>query len=177
METKQITKQVTKQGTKIAVRLYNNPKFGKTFGKGMYYNAVFNGTLDLPQQHLKYLIDLVPFTQWQHTATTDIDMEALGMVIAHYQKINIDVQSANHGEHILCSWIKRFDSAMSKPKVMGFVTVDLRTCQLTVALVDDKHELVLSEHFPMRSCREKTGNSPDYFSSNYDADLKQRLAA
>jgi hypothetical protein len=66
---------------------------------------------------------------------------------------------------------------MSKPKVMGFVTVDLRTCQLTVALVDDRHGLALSEKFPMRPCREKTGNSPDYFSSNYDADLKQRIAA
>ena len=62
-------------------------------------------------------------------------------------------------------------------KYAGYVAVDLRTCQLTVTLVDEKHGLALSEKFPMRSCREKHVNSPDYFSSNYDADLKQKIAA
>lgn len=162
---------------KIAVRLYNNPKFGKTFGKGAYYNAVFNGTLDLADQRLKYLIDLVPFAQWQHTANTDVDMEALGMVTEHYQKANIDICSKLHGEQILCSWIKRFDSAMSKPKVNGFVAVDLRTCQLHIVLADAQHDLVFSENFTMRSCREKHGNSPDYFASNYDLDVMQKIAA
>jgi len=60
---------------------------------------------------------------------------------------------------------------------MGFVPIDLRACQLTVALLDDKHGLALREKFPIRSCREKHGNSPDYFSSNYGANLKQRIAA
>ena len=31
----------------IAVRLYDNPKFGRTFGRGLYHNALFNGTVDL----------------------------------------------------------------------------------------------------------------------------------
>ena len=33
--------------TEIAVRLYNNPKFGTTYGKGQYHNAIMNGTVDL----------------------------------------------------------------------------------------------------------------------------------
>jgi len=145
--------------TKMAVRLYNNPKFGKTFGKGMYYNAVFNGTLDISEQRLKYLIDLVPIAQWQHSANTDSEMEALEMVAEHYQKLNIDICSPLHGEHILCSWIKRFDSAMSKTKINGFVAVDLRTCQLIVAFADGQRNVVFSDVFKMRPCREKHGNS------------------
>lgn len=162
---------------KIAVRLYNNPKFGKTFGKGMHYNAVFNGTLDLPDHHLKYLIDLVPYTNWQHTAITNEDIELLGLVVDQYKQKNIDINTGDHGEQILCSWVKRFDSSMSKPKIYGVVAVDLRTCQLHIAMHDEKTAVRIVNDFPMRSCREKNGNSPDYFASNYDADIKQRLAA
>jgi hypothetical protein len=163
--------------SKIAVRLYNNPKFGKTFGKGMYYNAVFNGTLDLPEHHLKYLIDLVPFSNWQHTAITNDDLELLGVVVEQYRQKSIDINTNVHSDQILCSWVKRFDSAMSKPKINGFVTVDLRTCQLQIAMHDEKTGLQIINEFAMRSCREKNGNSPDFFASNYDADTKQRLAA
>ena len=66
---------------------------------------------------------------------------------------------------------------MSKPKINGFVTVDLRTCQLQIAMFDEKTGVKIINDFPMRSCREKNGNSPDYFASNYDADVKQRIAA
>lgn len=151
----------------IAVRLYNNPKFGKTFGKGMYYNAIFNGTLDLPQQRLKYLIDLVPFPDWQHMSTTDA--VTLETVIDMYEKKGVDVKVNDVSKNILCSSVKRFDSHMKKPYVTGIVTVDLRSCELFVALMDEENEVTLAEQFQMRTCREKNGNSPDFFSSNYDA--------
>ena len=163
--------------TKIAVRLYNNPKFGKTFGKGMYYNAVFNGTLDFPEYRLKYLIDLVPFRNWQHTATTGDEMGFLEAIVDQYKQRSIDIHSGDHGDQILCSWVKRFDSSMSKPKINGYVIVDTRTCELEIALEDEKNGVHIITGFPMRSCREKNGNSPDYFASNYDVDLKQRIAA
>lgn len=159
----------------IAVRLYNNPKFGKTFGKGMYYNAIFNGTLDLPQQRLKYLIDLVPFADWQQMNTTDAD--ALETVVGLYGQKGIDVNVKDHSKNILCSSVKRFDSHMQKPYVTGIVTVDLRSCEFSVALMDEENDLTLLEQFQMRPCREKNGNSPDFFASNYDADLKMKLAA
>jgi hypothetical protein len=162
---------------KIAIRLYDNPKFGKTFGKGQYYNAVYNGTLDLPEQRIKYLVDLVQFESWQHSAQTDADMDAVATAIEVYAKKGIDINSKTNSSNILCSYVKRFDSHMSKPKVAGLICVDLRTCELNVMLVDEQNNIALHEQFSMRPCREKNGNSPDFFASNYDADMKMKLAA
>lgn len=162
---------------KIAVRLYNNPKFGKTFGKGMYYDAIYNGTLDLPMQRIKYLVDLVQFDKWQHSAQTDADMDAVNTAMEIYAAKGIDIKTSTNSSNILCSYVKRFDSHMSKPKISGLIAVDLRTCELNVVLVDDENDIAVHETFAMRPCREKTGNSPDFFASNYDADTRLKLAA
>ena len=162
---------------KIAIRLYDNPKFGKTFGKGQYYNAIYNGTLDFPVQRIKYLVDLVQFESWQHTAQTNADMDAVKTAIELYAANGIDITSPTSSSNILCSWVKRFDSHMSKPKVSGLIAVDLRTCELNIVIVDEQHGVALHEKFAMRPCREKNGNSPDFFASNYDADMKLKRAA
>jgi hypothetical protein len=162
---------------KIAIRLYDNPKFGKTFGKGMYYNAIYNGTLDLPEKRIKYLVDLVQFEKWQHTAQTDVDMDAVKIAMEIYAAKGIDISAAPSSSNILCSYVKRFDSHMSKPKVAGLICVDLRTCELNVILVDEQNSIALNEKFSMRPCRDKNGNSPDFFASNYDADMKLKRAA
>ena len=162
---------------KIAIRLYDNPKFGKTFGKGMYYNAIYNGTLDLPEKRIKYLVDLMQFEKWQHTAQTDADVEAVKIAVELYATKGIDINAPTSSSNILCSWVKRFDSHMSKPKVSGLIAVDLRTCELNIVIADDQHDLALHEQFSMRPCREKNGNSPDFFASNYDADLGFKRAA
>jgi hypothetical protein len=162
---------------KIAIRLYENPKFGKTFGKGMYYNAIYNGTLDLPEQRIKYLVDLVQFESWQHTAQTNEDIDAVKTAVEIYAAKGIDISSAPSSSNILCSYVKRFDSHMCKPKVAGLICVDLRTCELNVMLLDQQNDIVLDVNFSMRPCREKNGNSPDFFASNYDADMKLKRAA
>jgi hypothetical protein len=162
---------------KIAIRLYENPKFGKTFGKGQYYNAIYNGTLDLPEHRIKYLVDLVQYEKWQHTAQTDADMDAVTAATEFYEKKGIDINSPSNSSNILCSYVKRFDSHMSKPKVTGLICVDLRTCELNVIIVDEQNDIALHEKFSMRPCREKNGNSPDFFASNYDADVKLKLVA
>ena len=162
---------------KIAIRLYDNPKFGKTFGKGMYYNAIYNGTLDLPVHNLKYLVDLLPYTDWQHTAKTDDDMNMLAALTDLFAKKSVNVNDEKQSKNIMCSWIKRFDSPMLKPKVTGFVALDLRTCKLTLLLVDNDNDLELCEAFDVRTCKETDHNSPNYFASNYELDTNYRRAA
>lgn len=162
---------------KIAIRLYDNPKFGKTFGKGQYYNAIYNGTLDLPERRIKYLVDLVQYERWQHTAQTDADMDSVRAAIEFYEKKGIDINSPTNSSNILCSYVKRFDSHMSKPKVTGLICVDLKTCELNVIIVDAQNDIALHEKFSMRPCREKNGNSPDFFATNYDADVNMKIAA
>ena len=73
--------------TEIAVRLYNNPKFGTTYGKGQYHNAIMNGTVDLHKQSIKYLIDLVPHANWEASIKTDNDMELLAYAEECYEQV------------------------------------------------------------------------------------------
>lgn len=157
----------------IAVRLYDNPKFGKAFGRGLHHNAVFNGTVDLPILRLKYLIDLVQYEQWQHTAHTDDEVAILNTVIDYYAAIDTDVESPANRTNILCSWVKRFDSNMSKPKIEGFAVLDMRTCELMVAITDERNDVGFAERLTMLACKDPSHNqrSPNFFASNFDADM------
>jgi len=167
----------------VAVRLYENPKFGKTFGRGLYHNALFNGTVDLPVSRIKYLIDLVQYEQWQHTAHTDADVAILNTVINHYATLGVDIESPANRTNILCSWVKRFDSNMSKPKVEGFAVLDMRSCDMMMAITDERSDIGFAERFNMRSCKDPSSGqkSPNFFASNFDADtvrpIRQPLAA
>jgi len=164
--------------SKFAVRLYENPKYGTTYGKGLRHHAMFNGTIDLQEPRIKYLIDLLPFEHWQHTANTDLDMEAVSIVIDHYQAKQMDVESVTHRSNILCSWIKRFDSNMSKPKVGGFVALDLRTSEMVIAIDDASNAIGFGERLAMRQCKDPSRGqrSPNFFASNYELKLEQSIA-
>ncbi len=58
----------------IAVRLYDNPVYGTTHGKGLYRRAIFNGSIDVKDPHVKYVIDLYSYDDWANQATTDGQM-------------------------------------------------------------------------------------------------------
>jgi hypothetical protein len=55
--------------------------------------------------------------------------------------------------------------------------MDLRTCELNVMLLYQQNDIAFDVNFAMRLCREKNGNSPDFFASNYDTDIKLKRAA
>jgi hypothetical protein len=154
---------------KVAVRLYNNEKFGKTYGKSMYYDAIFNGTIDFVNERIKYLVDAVQFEKWQHSAKSDEDMRILRSLIAMYAEQSIDLTNSTESGNILCSWIKRFDSQMLKPKINGVVSINLKTCQLHLVLLDGEKSIEFANAFKMSSCKETDRNSPNFFASNYDA--------
>ena len=50
----------------IAVRLYDNPFYGTTHGKGLYRKAIFNGTADITAPSAKYLLDFESVEGWAH---------------------------------------------------------------------------------------------------------------
>jgi hypothetical protein len=143
----------------------------------MYYKAIFNGTLDFPVHGLKYLVDLLPYTDWQHTAKTDLDMGLLAAVEELYDKKNVSITDDQQNKNILCSWIKRFDSHMLKPKIQGFVTLDMRSCRIFTLVLDEEHEIQFGKWMELRKCKETDKNSPNYFASNYELDTNNRRAA
>lgn len=112
----------------IAVRFYENKKYGSTQGKGLFRKALFNATADLQHPKTKYLLDMFTYSDWENTAKTDDDMKALG-VAADYAE---GLAKAD----LLGTWIKRLDSDGTKPRVCGFGLMDLNTHQLVLVIND-----------------------------------------
>ena len=154
--------------TEIAVRLYNNPKFGKTYGKGQYHNALMNGTIDLHKENIKYLIDLVPQANWEASAKSDTDMELLEYAEECYAQVGIN--SDTQRKDLACSWIKRFDNNLLKPRVIGFALMNLNTGDFKLLVLDEEKDIKLQEKMTVKSCRDASNGqrSPNLFASNYD---------
>jgi hypothetical protein len=131
--------------TKIAVRFYDNNKFGTTYAKGLYRKAVFNGTADLQQPNTKYLLDMLSYDDWENSAKTNEDMRAL--------ELAEDLIEAKPKADWLCSFIKRFDSNGNKSPVMGFCIFDLDTHQLTLAINDAAHGIVEAWQLEAKPCK------------------------
>ncbi|MGV1017810.1 MAG: hypothetical protein ACOYBW_10600, partial [Fluviibacter phosphoraccumulans] len=58
----------------IAVRLFTNDKYGKTYGPGLRNKAVFNASAELRKPSIKYLLDFYQFEDWANKAKTDEQM-------------------------------------------------------------------------------------------------------
>ena len=68
----------------IAIRLYDNPKYGTTYGKAQYRHAIFNGSADVKNPSVKYLLDFYEYGKWEHSANTDEQMMVLNEVCLLY---------------------------------------------------------------------------------------------
>ena len=60
----------------IAVRLFNNHKYGTTQGKGIYNKAIYNASAELRKPASKYLLDFYKFDDWANKARTDEQLMA-----------------------------------------------------------------------------------------------------
>ena len=144
--------------TEIAVRLYENHKLGNTYGKGLYHSAIFNGTADIPSYQVKYLLDFYPFSQWQHTAKSDMDMDTVHLV---YE---------NAEDTTLVSWMVRYDTKTKrKERVIGFSTLDMDSSRLELIVCDVALSLQQRWRLDAKPCRQVEGkNCPTLLAANYD---------
>ena len=147
---------------KIAVRFYENKKFGSTYGKGLYRTALYNGTADLEEPHAKYLLDMFGYADWENTARTANDMELLTAAD--------EVVGTAPKSDFLATWIKRWDADGTKPRVFGFAVLDLNTHQLTLLINDDVTGVENAWALEAKPCKQASDNrkSPNVFASNAD---------
>jgi hypothetical protein len=78
--------------------------------------------VDLHKQSIKYLIDLVPHANWEASIKTDNDMELLAYAEECYEQVGIKTEAQR--KDLACSWIKRFDNNLLKPRVIGFALMN-----------------------------------------------------
>ena len=146
----------------IAVRFYENKRYGTTFGKGMYRRALFNATADLQHPKAKYLLDLYNYADWKNTARTDDDMTALAMAE--------EVVGKRETTDLLGTWIKRLDTDNSKPSVFGFAILDLNTSQLSLLINDSQTDIQQVWQLEAKPCKQSTQykNAPQLLATNTD---------
>ena len=61
----------------IAIRGFINEKYNTPFGKGLFRRAIYNGSVELKNPTIKYLVDFYEYDQFQHTAKTDEQINVL----------------------------------------------------------------------------------------------------
>lgn len=140
----------------IAVRLYENNKYGSTYGKGLYHHAVFNGTADIKHPKAKYLLDFYSYDHWEVQAKTDEQMEVVQIV------------SETANKNILVSWVLRYDAiTKQKAHVMGFCTLDLATSALQLVISDDAMDIGAAWKLSVKPCKlVRDKNAPQLLATN-----------
>ena len=148
---------------KIAVRLYENQKFGKSFGPAKFHNAIYNATADVVVPSQKYLLDFLQFDGWTKTARSHDQLNTRDEAVLSIKQQGMDL------EQVLASWIKRYDHTGQKMMVEGFSTIDLVTNQLEIVILDQAIGIEEAWRLEVRPCRIKYGQkSPQLLATNYD---------
>ena len=131
----------------IAVRLYQNAKYGTTYAKGVRHQALFNATADIKQPKVKYVLDFYTYEHWEFLAKEN----QLDIVNQVRNEINGDT---------LVSWIVRYDLATkTKTPVYGFSTLDMKTNELILCVLDSEVEVEDSWKLSAKPCRAVAGKN------------------
>lgn len=131
----------------IAVRLFQNIKYGTTYAKGVRHQALFNATADIKQPKVKYVLDFYTYEHWEFLAKEN----QLDIVNQVRNEINGDT---------LVSWIVRYDLATkTKTPVYGFSTLDMKTNELILCVLDSEVEVEDSWKLSAKPCRAVAGKN------------------
>lgn len=147
----------TTQQKEIAVRLYENKKYGTTFGKGKYRTAIYNGTADMKDPQRKYLLDLYSYEDWMNFAMLDEQMEI--------------IKNTEHIKDALYSWVFLYDTS-SKLKIFiaGVAIYDLNDGTFHLVMDDTKIDVCDKWTLDIKPCRILSGGtkSPQLLATNSD---------
>ena len=147
----------------IAIRLYENQKYGGTYAPSKYYTAMFNATADILNPCVKYLMDYVPMSQISNSLRTEPQFEAYDFMQGQVRSGELDEQKT------LVSWVKRLDGKHSKPLIEGFSYYDFLNQEVVLCVIDRDHDVEHSWRLDVHPCKIfNNKNSPSLFAANYD---------
>ena len=131
----------------IAVRLFHNAKYGTTYAKGVRHQALFNATADIKQPKVKYVLDFYTYEHWEFLAK-EHQLEIVNQVCGEVSKDS------------LVSWIVRYDlSTKTKTPVYGFSTLDMKTNELILCVLDGEAGVEESWKLTAKPCRAVSGKN------------------
>lgn len=141
----------------IAVRLYENKKYGTTYAKGMWHRALFNGSVEVRNPRSTYLVDYFNFADWcaqaRHAAQNTIIEEV--------------VASGAPTDNQLFSWVQRYNrDTKVKAYAEGFSRYDLTDGDMIVCITDPIANFSNGWRLQARTCRGRATNAPDVLATN-----------
>ena len=131
----------------IAVRLFQNAKYGTTYAKGVRHQALFNATADIKQPKVKYVLDFYTYEHWEFLAK-EYQLDIVKQVCDAVSKDS------------LVSWIVRYDvSTKTKTPVYGFSSLDMKTNELILCVLDGEAGVEESWKLTAKPCRAVSGKN------------------
>lgn len=131
----------------IAIRLYQNAKYGTTYAKGVRHQAIFNAAADIKNPKIKYVLDFYTYEHWEFLAKSN------QLDIVNQVRAEVD-------QNTLVSWVLRYDVVTKeKTPIYGFSTLDLKTNKLILCILDSDVGIEDSWMLIAKPCRVVTGKN------------------
>jgi hypothetical protein len=149
----------------IAVRLFINEKYAGSFGNMVFNRAAYNGSIELHNPTLKYLVDFYGYTHWENRAQLDEQMQIVR------ELAGTDLPQA---PNILMSWILHWDKeAKTKVLVPGFCAYLQDTHEMHLRIEDPERDTKASWDLPVRQCKNAGPKLPVLLATNVDLTVWQ----
>ncbi len=144
----------------IAVRGFTNEKFNTTFGKGLFRRAVFNGSVELRNPSLKYLVDYYQYPEWEALAKDNKQMDII---------TKLDGSGMQENEDLLFSWLVHYDPlTKTKTKVDGYSVYSPSTQELYIEINDPNNQTNEEWSLDVHNCKNLGHHKPVFIATNVD---------
>ncbi len=144
----------------IAVRGFTNEKFNTTFGKGLFRRAVFNGSVELRNPSLKYLVDYYQYPEWEALAKDHQQMDVIN---------KLDGSGMPENKDLLFSWLVHYDPlTKTKTKVEGYSVYSPDTKELYIEINDPDNQTTENWTLDVHNCKNLGHHKPVFIATNVD---------
>ena len=144
----------------IAVRGFTNEKFNTTFGKGLFRRAVFNGSVELRNPSLKYLVDYYQYPEWEALAKDNKQMDVIN---------KLDGSGMPENQDLLFSWLVHYDPlTKTKTKVDGYSVYSPSTQELYIEINDSNNQTNEEWSLDVHNCKNLGHHKPVFIATNVD---------
>jgi len=149
---------------KIAVRLYDNQRYGKSYGKNLFNKAPYSASAELNNPFAKYYLDFLPFIHWEHKARTPWQIKHANDLQKH---------GFANADNLLFSWIIYLDrDTGSRLDIDGYAVMDMDTRDLHVEIFDQPRNIHDGWDIVLAGCKSSTDpKKPVFLAANYDVGI------
>ena len=148
----------------IAIRGFINEKYNTPFGKGLFRRAIYNGSVELKNPTIKYLVDFYEYEQFQHTAKTDEQINVLK---------KFDTCGVSTTPDLVMSWIVYYEPLTKFKQIVNGYCIYLQSTGEVHIEIDDELNGTNDEwDLRAHACKTVGANKPIFVATNVDLNAR-----